>query len=409
MLYDIALHTGYVKMNSRMMKQRAITITFTLTVATVAALSLHLTHVRAREIPQVGLLRTPQDGFQPQTVLDRDGALHMIYFKGDASAGDIEYVRRAADGKDFSQPIRVNSEPESAVAIGTVRGPQIAIGRNGRVYVIWFGSRAHASSPDTIPVFYSRMNNSDKAFEPQRNLIQYATGGDGGISIAADAGGAVYAVWHAMGAEPGEGHRRVYLARSTDDGKTFAREVPISPPALGVCGCCGMRAFADERGTLFILYRAAAENVHRDMTLLTSTNQGVTFHDTTLGPWELNACPMSTAYLSEGGERVRAAWETAGQVYFDSVEPDSHKVTTPIAAPGESNNRKHPAVAANVNGQVLMVWTEGTSWAKGGSVAWQLFDNAGKPAGAEGHAPGVPVWGLPSVFADRKGNFTIIY
>jgi hypothetical protein len=396
-------------MNSRMMKQRALTITFTLTVATVAALSLHSTHVRAREIPQVGLLRTPQDGFQPQTVLDRDGALHMIYFKGDASAGDIEYVRRAADGKDFSQPIRVNSEPESAVAIGTVRGPQIAIGRNGRVYVIWFGSRAHASPPDTIPVFFSRMNNSDRAFEPQRNLMQYATGGDGGISIAADARGAVYAVWHALGAEPGEGHRRVYLARSTDDGKTFAREVAISPPALGACGCCGMRAFADERGTLFILYRAAAENVHRDMTLLISTDHGVTFHDTTVGPWELNACPMSTAYLSEGGERVRAAWESAGQVYFDSVEPVSLKVTAPIAAPGESNNRKHPAVAANVNGQVLMVWTEGTGWSRGGSLAWQLFDNAGNPISAEGHAPGVPVWGLPSVFADRKGNFTIIY
>src|SRR6266576_2523652 len=75
--------------------------------------------------------------------------------------------------------------------------------------------------------------------------------------------------------------------------ETFAREVPISPPALGACGCCGMRAFADERGTLFILYRAAAENIHRDMTLLISTNQGVTFHDTTVGPWELNACPMS--------------------------------------------------------------------------------------------------------------------
>jgi hypothetical protein len=393
-----------------MTKRRAITITFTLTVATVGALSLHSTHVRAREIPQVGLLRTPQDGFQPQTVLDRDGVLHMIYFTGDASAGDIEYVRRAADGKDFSQPIRVNREPESAVAIGTVRGPQIAVGRNGRVYVIWFGSGARSGdSSETMPVFFSRLNNSGKAFEPQRNLMQYATGGDGGISIAADARGAVYAVWHAMGAEPGEGHRRVYLARSTDDGKTFAREVPISPPALGACGCCGLRAFADERGTLFILYRAAAENVHRDMTLLISTDHGVTFHDTTVGPWELNACPMSTAYLSEGGERVRAAWETAGQVYVDSVEPVSLKVTAPIAAPGESNNRKHPAVAANVNGQVLMVWTEGTGWSRGGSLAWQLFDNAGNPVTAEGHAPGVPVWGLPSVFADRKGNFTIVY
>jgi hypothetical protein len=72
------------------------------------------------------------------------------------------------------------------------------------------------------------LNNSGKAFQPQRNLMQYAKGGDGGISIAADAGGAVYAVWHAMGAEPGEDHRRVYLARSTDDGKTCARSTDFA-------------------------------------------------------------------------------------------------------------------------------------------------------------------------------------
>src|SRR5207253_10461954 len=169
------------------MKRRGIAISLMLAFAAGTAIAMHSSRANSPEMPTIRLLRTPREGIQPQTVLDRDGVLHMIYFKGDASAGDIEYVRRAADGKDFSQPIRVNSEPESAVAIGTVRGPQIAVGRNGRVYVIWFGSRAHATPPDTIPVFFSRMINSHKAFEPQRNVMQYAKGGDGGISIAADA------------------------------------------------------------------------------------------------------------------------------------------------------------------------------------------------------------------------------
>jgi hypothetical protein len=334
----------------------------------------------------------------------------MIYFKGDASAGDIEYVSRKPDGQNFSSPIRVNSEPGGALAVGTVRGPQMAVGRNGRIYVIWFGSRAQSGdSKDTMPVLFSRLDDSRTAFEPQRNLMHYARGGDGGISVAADTGGDVYAVWHAMGAEPGEDHRRVYLTRSTDDGKTFAREVPISPATLGACGCCGMRAFADERGTLFVLYRAAAESIHRDMTLLISTDHGGTFHDTRVGPWELNACPMSTAYLSAAGQRVLAAWETAGQVYFDEIEPGSFKRLPSIAAPREGAKRKHPAVAANSNGQVLLVWAEGTGWQKGGSLGWQLFDAAGKPVGEEGHAPGVPVWGLSSVVADHQGNFTIVY
>jgi len=312
--------------------------------------------------------------------------------------------------QEFSRPIRVNSEPRSAVAIGTVRGPQIALGRNARAYVVWFGSRAQSGGlTDTMPVFFSRLNDSRTGFEPQRDLMQYARGGDGGLSVAADAHGDVYVVWHAMGAEPGEDHRRVYLARSTDDGNSFAREVPISPATLGACGCCGMRAFADERGTLYVLYRAAAQSVHRDMTLLMSTDQGSTFRAARVDSWELNACPMSTAYLSEGGRQVFAAWEKAGQVYFEEIQRDLAKVPPAFTAPGEGTNRKHPAIAANANGVVLLAWTEGTGWLKGGSLAWQLFDSAGRAASAQEHAPGVPVWGLPSAFADRQGNFTIVY
>lgn len=381
-----------------------------LVIVTGTTVAVHLSSANSPAGPTITLHRIPHEGIQPQTVLGRDGILHMIYFSGDASAGDIEYVSRKSDQKDFGPPIRVNGEPRDAVAVGTVRGPQMAIGRNGRVYVVWFSSQSSSgASVDGMPVFFSRLNDSGSAFEPQRNLMQYAKGGDGGLSVAADAQGVVYVVWHATGAEPGEDHRRVYLARSRNDGKTFAREVPISPATLGACGCCGMRAFVDERRTLFVLYRAARRSIHRDMTLLVSRDQGQTFRDTTLGPWELNACPMSTTYLSEGRNQVLAAWETAGQVYFNSIDPMSLKPSSPIAAPGDSNKRKHPAVAAGVNGQVLLAWTEGTGWLKSGSLAWQLFDSAGKPISSEGHAPGVPVWGLPSVLADQDGNFTIFY
>jgi hypothetical protein len=65
---------------------------------------------------------------------------------------------------------------------------------------------------------------------------------------------------------------------------------------------------------------------------------------------------MSTAYLSEGGRQVVAAWERAGQVYFEEIERDPGKAASVLAAPGESSNRKHPAVAANGNGLVLLVW-----------------------------------------------------
>ena len=358
----------------------------------------------------IQLLRTPNSGIQPQTVVDASGTIHMIYFKGDAKAGDIEYVRRAAGSAEFSQPLPVNSIPQSAVAIGTVRGPQLAVGRNGRAYAIWFGPATKIEGhDDSMPVFFTRLNDSSSAFEPQRNLVHFATGTDGGLSVAADQNGNVYAVWHAAGDTPGEDHRRVYLARSSDDGKTFSRESPVSPAELGACGCCGMRAFVDSQGVLSILFRAAAQSIHRDMTLLASHDKGETFQARTVSSWELNACPMSSASFTEGAGKSFAAWEKAGQVYFSPLGGKLAELS-PVALPStEQMLRKHPSIAANRRGEVLLAWTEGTGWAKGGSVAWRLFDATGKPLGAEGTGAGLAVWGLPSVFADAAGNFTVVY
>jgi hypothetical protein len=384
-----------------------------LTVAAViaAVAFVYSETTEAPRVPQVKLLRTPGGGIQPQTALDSRGVLHMIYFTGDAAAGNIEYVRRAPGANAFSRPIRVNSQPGSALAVGTVRGPQMAVGPNGQVDVVWFGSsKAAPKGPDdSNPLLFSRLEASDTAFTPQRNLVQYAKGLDGGLSVAADRKGDVYVVWHATGKTPGEAHRRVYLARSTDNGRTFAREVPVSPAALGACGCCGMRAFVDNSGALFVLYRAAAESIHRNMTLLVSTDRGRTFRSQEVSAWKLNACPMSTAYLGEGGQHVLAAWEKAGEVYFDTINPQTFQLSSSFSAPGQSNDRKHPAVASNSRGDVLLAWTEGTGWKQGGSLAWQLFNKAGRPLGAVGHASGVPVWGLPSVYTLPNGNFTIVY
>ena len=389
---------------------RSITLFLSLVAALAMVIFVHA-KTNSSALPEISVIRTPDDGIQPQTALDSRGVLHMIYFKGDPSAGDVEYVRREPGAKDFSTPIRVNSQPSSAVAIGTVRGPQMALGRNDRAYVAWFGSsQAVPSGPDgATPVLFSRLNDSATAFEPQRNLMRFAKGVNGGFSVAADRKGSVYVVWHATGKIEGEANRLVYLTRSTDDGATFAPEVPISPTALGACGCCGMRSFVDDGGALYVLYRAATESIHRDMTLLVSTDHGRTFRAARLAPWDLNACPMSTSYLSEGRHGVLAAWETAGQVYFAEINAGTLSLPPFMAAPGEAGARNHPAVALNFRGQVLLAWTEGTAWSKGGALAWQLFDGAGRPIASEGHAPGVPVWGLPSVFTNGKGNFTIVY
>jgi hypothetical protein len=382
-----------------------------LCVAALAAAAAFPGIARSRRMARITLMRVPDGAIQPQTIVDHSGVLRMVYLTGDPAAGNVEYTRLAPGSVNFAKPIRVNRQAGSALAICTVRGPQMGVGRNGRAYVVWFGgAAAKPRGPgDGAPVLFSRLNDSGTAFEPQRTVMQFTRGANGGLSVAADRRGDVYVVWHANGQIPGKANRRVFLARSTDDGKTFAREVAISPAALGACGCCGMKAFVDTRGALYVLYRAAGQGIHRDMTLLVSKERGRSFVSEMVYPWLLNACPMSSDDLSEGDGDVLAAWEKAGEVFFDGINPRSIHLSPPVAAPGAATDRKHPAVAANARGQVLLAWTEGTGWLQGGSLAWQLFDSAGQPIGAEGHANGVPVWGMPSAQVDDQGNFTIYY
>jgi hypothetical protein len=66
-------------------------------------------------------------------------------------------------------------------------------------------------------------------------------------------------------------------------------------------------------------------------------------------------------------------------------------------------------IAANSRGETMLVWTEGTGWKKGGSLAWQLYDPQGKPAGEKGAEQGIPVWSFAAVVAEKDGSFTIVY
>jgi hypothetical protein len=362
-------------------------------------------------VSPVTLLRVPHGGIQPQALLDAQGVLHLIYFQGDPQHGDIFYVR-SKEGKQFPSPLRVNSQPGSAMAVGNIRGAHLALGKGGRVHVAWMGSnQATPRGPvEAAPMLYTRLEDSGQAFAPQRNLIQKAVGLDGGGSVAADRQGNVYVTWHAP--EPGsrgEEHRCVWVTRSTDEGRTFAQEQRANPEPTGACGCCGMRAFADRQGTLFLLYRSAREMIHRDMYLLVSKDQGASFQCAKLHPWEVRACPMSSMAFTEAAAGSVAAWETAGQVYCCRLDPATEKPTPPVAAPGNGQGRKHPVVAVNAAGEMILVWTEGMGWNRGGSVAWQVFDKAGRPTKQWGRQEGVPPWSLVAVFAQPNGNFTILY
>jgi len=202
-------------------------------------------------------------------------------------------------------------------------------------------------------------------------------------------------------------HRAVYIAGSGDFGATFGAERRVSVSEVGVCGCCGLKAFAPGPGQLAIVYRSADSGANRDMVLIVSTNAGQTFASRTLGKWKVSTCPMSTPALGTSPDgRLFVMWETDGQVFWTQVNPlKTDEQTSVLAAGGTPRERKHPrfAYTGGSNPEVVITWVEGTGWEKGGALAWQ----AGP--GMLGRQDGVRPWTFSAAFADPLGGFTILY
>lgn len=360
--------------------------------------------------PSVETIRTPEGGIQPQAVVDRSGRIHLLSFSGDPKNGKLWYRTRLANSEQWSRAVAVNADAAGAVAMGTIRGGQLAVGGDGIAHVLWFGAQAgggHGASP----LLYSRLSEDGSRFEPARNLMRVSSVLDGGGSIAADSRGNVVAAWQAAEvAGGGEERRRLFIARSTDGGKNFSADTPAWSEPTGACACCSTRVFADSRGRFHVLYRSAQARVNRDMFLVSAESARGEFTGGRVDPWQIPACPMSSAAMYEGAKAIVAAWETDGQVRFGWIEGAAGRVARITSAPGNPGGRKHPSIAVNDAGEILLAWAEGTGWNRGGVLAWQQYSPAGQPIGAPGRIEtGIPSWSLPSVVALPGGRFRIFH
>ena len=189
--------------------------------ASIALLCLVSACLAQGDSSNVKLIHLPAGAVQPQAIVDDAGTIHLMYYKGNPYHGDLFYVRATTSAPDsFSPEVRINSEPDTACALGTIRGGKLALGRNDRIYVVWNGSPRTAKN-GTLP-FFSSQSADGKTFTPQRNVIQGKEMIDGGGSVTADDQGNVYILWHAIAAKnASETTGRIYMIKSGNDAASF--------------------------------------------------------------------------------------------------------------------------------------------------------------------------------------------
>jgi hypothetical protein len=332
--------------------------------------------------PEVEVVSVPNNGQVPDAEVDKDGAIHVAYVAGK----DAWYVKSTDDGKSFSNPIRINSEPGTVHPPNMFRGPDISIGKNGRVHVIWYVSAYQRKLPkEEWGVFYSSLDSGKSEFAPGRNLNHKPSDN---YSLAADDKGNVAVVWMAG---------KIFVSASQDNGATFDEiSIPIADP----CECCASRALFSGDSSLSIAYREKANNM-RDMYLLRREKGQPTFTRQKVSsvPWQVNGCPMTGTFLSNAKTGPVMAWETKGAISYarlDSADSLSSPKEIKVTSKG-----KWPIAVTAPDGAVLVSWKNGTN------VFWQLRDPADKPLANAESKPSANAHRHAAVLT-RGGRFLVI-
>ena len=353
------------------------------------------------------------DAAEPVTAVAPDGNFYVAWVNHEAkSQADVMLARFDGQGKPAGAPVRVNPQAGNATAW---RGdqPSVAVGEKGTVYVVWT-TRVEANGKKGTDLYLSVSDNLGQTFVPAVKINDDklpAAHGMHSLAVAGD--GRIYVSWlderNVQAPKPStkadghhmESNRELFIADSTDGGRTFSRNRKVAADA---CPCCKTALAVTNDGTVYVSWRHVLPGNFRHIAVASSTDAGATFSKPVIvsdDKWVLQGCPVSGPSLSLGEDgALKVLWYAAGEgntpgLYLTESK-DKGKTFSPRQLLAQEGVRGTPVLAGG-NVANVAIWEM-----TGGAAAETKF----RKVGTDGPAVSVGTNAeLPAAAFSKDGLF----
>ena len=239
---------------------------------------------------------------QPQVAVSRDGKVHVTYGKGTSI-----YCSTSADKSlAFNPPREVARLPK--LALGVRRGPRITA--SDKAVVISAISHGEGNLYSWIS-----MDGGSTWESPVRINEVETSAREGMHAMAGDGNGNVHITWLDLRNKQTE----LWGSTSNDGGKRWGANVLIyRSPDGHICECCSPAMAVGPGGNVWAMWRNWLAGA-RDIYIATSTDGGKTFgagKKLGTGTWPLKGCPMDGGHLVVSAEgRALTVWRREMSIY----------------------------------------------------------------------------------------------
>ncbi len=314
--------------------------------------------------PKLTIDHTARSLSGPSIQVDERGTVHVAWMEEDGKeVRSVRYARTSQPSGSLGASVSVNRPEESPY--WRQEAPALAVSGE-KVFITWALShpKAGPDKPFTSELRLSRSLDGGRSFQPSvlvnddDQLVAHSfdslyLGHDGTLHIA----------W--IDGRDGKKDPGTYATRSTDHGRTLAKNVKIDE---STCVCCRTSLATSPEGTVYLAWRKIFEGNIRETVVARSTDGGQTFSEPVIvghDRWVYAGCPHRPASLGVDRQgRLYVAWYTEGAdetpAIYLSYSDDQGRTFSPKQALNSSKGTfpDHPQMAVDGQGRVVVIWEE---------------------------------------------------